>query len=466
MLSTGETLQNRYKVVRPLGRGGMGDVYEGEDTLLSCTVALKVCLSDPAAFNHEAQLLANLRHPALPVAHNFIIDKSRNILVMDFVAGDDLETLSKQRRGNFSLYEVKRWAEELFDVLDHLHNNPIGPIIHRDVKPSNLKLTPQGKLMLLDFGIAKGAAGGMQPSGTLVKAYTTPYAPLEQMDGGATDARSDVYSLAVTLYVLLTRELPPDARERHNSILSMCPDPLRPINRFRQDVPLAFTDALNHALKINIADRTACIADFKAEIQTSDNTSRYGKASFNQGLQLFKVGSYEDASRAFTESITREYRTPDSWYWLGLCNLELGGIDSKVEKFHEQIIVACNNVPKAQQGKVNLAGGAFDRVLSSSLIDVQEDFRSLCIRAHCWRGLIWKRLRDYRKARDSYINAIHLRPDWIEPRLCLIEIYSLLSSYRQVFLHYKALEVLQPGASSQLSSESRNILRTRFNITI
>src|SRR4051794_5560282 len=143
MLAPDTVLQNRYKVVRAIGQGGMGSVYMATDQRLRSTVALKETLFTDErlrkAFEHEAELLANLHHPALPNVSDHFIEGDGQFLVMQFIPGEDLSELLKQRGAPFTSDQVLDWADQLLDALDYIHTqNP--PIIHRDIKPQNLKI--------------------------------------------------------------------------------------------------------------------------------------------------------------------------------------------------------------------------------------------------------------------------------------------------------------------------------------
>ena len=121
------------------------------------------------------------------------------------------------------------WADQLLDALDYLHTQD-PQIVHRDIKPQNLKLTPRGQIILLDFGLAKGQAGDISRVTTAASifGYTPNYAPLEQIQGLGTDARSDLYALGATLYHLMTGVKPPDALTRAAALVNGQPDPLAP----------------------------------------------------------------------------------------------------------------------------------------------------------------------------------------------------------------------------------------------
>jgi serine/threonine protein kinase len=271
MLGTGDVLQNRYRIKSPLGRGGMGAVYEATDLRLSRTVALKETLVETdelrRAFEREARLLANLRHPALPKVLDHFAEGDGLFLVMEFIPGDDLGVMLERVGRPLAAAEVLRRAEQLLDALEYLHTlDP--PVLHRDIKPANLKLVARDQVVLLDFGLAKGSAGQMTRAGSRsVLAYSPNYSPLEQIQGAGTDARSDLYSLAATLYHLLTGVKPPDALTRAAALVNGQPDPLRPAREFNDEVPAHVSAALMRALALNIENRPRSASEMRRELR-------------------------------------------------------------------------------------------------------------------------------------------------------------------------------------------------------
>jgi formylglycine-generating enzyme required for sulfatase activity len=244
MIEANTLLQNRYEIIRPIGQGGMGTVYLAKDQRLGNTVALKESIFNDekmlAAFEHEARLLAGLRHTALPKVSDHFSEGESKFLVMEYIAGNDLGEILDKRKLRlepigapkpFEVEEVLGWAEQLLDALDYLHTRQ-SPIIHRDIKPQNLKLAERNQIILLDFGLAKGSALQMTRAVTSksIFGYTPAYAPIEQIQGSGTDPRSDLYSLAATLYHLITGIEPPDALNRANAFLGGEIDPLRLAN--------------------------------------------------------------------------------------------------------------------------------------------------------------------------------------------------------------------------------------------
>src|SRR4030095_11255317 len=157
MLVPNSILQNRYLIVRELGHGGMGTVYEAIDQRVSCVVALKQTLvgaNTPAreAFQREPPVLANLRHASLPKVMDYFSEGDGEFLVMEYIAGTDLAQLLEEQAAPFSQDQVVVWADELLKLLDFLHTRE-PPIVHRDIKPANLKVTSGGEIFLLDFGL-------------------------------------------------------------------------------------------------------------------------------------------------------------------------------------------------------------------------------------------------------------------------------------------------------------------------
>jgi serine/threonine protein kinase len=232
----------------------MGAVYKARDERLNNIVAVKEALvSDPAllvAFEKEAQRLARLRHAALPNVMDHFVENYQQYLVMEYIEGEDLAEKLAKRRAPFDVAEVLGWGSQLLAVLEYLHGQHPA-IIHRDIKPQNVKVMPDNTLILLDFGLAKGGLTQHSRSGSSVYGYTLGYAPLEQMKGHGTDARSDLYSVSATLWNLLTAQPPVDARLREQAATHRLPDPLRPASELNRNVPAPLAQLLSQALALH-----------------------------------------------------------------------------------------------------------------------------------------------------------------------------------------------------------------------
>jgi serine/threonine protein kinase len=275
MLTEGTVLQGRYRIVRELGQGGMGAVYEAVDQRLDTTVALKETFFAEEKlrkqFEREARLLARMHHPALPRVSDHFNEGEGQFLVMQYIAGEDLSVMLAARNAPFAESEVARWADQLCDALDYLHTQD-PQIIHRDIKPQNLKLTARGQIVLLDFGLAKGSVGQLTAVTTSASifGFTPNYAPLEQVQGKGTDARSDIYALGATLYHLVTNVKPPDALSRASAIVNGQPDPLLPAYEVRPEVDAGFANVLGKAMSQKRDDRFATASDMRRVLGGGD----------------------------------------------------------------------------------------------------------------------------------------------------------------------------------------------------
>jgi serine/threonine protein kinase len=251
-------LRDRYKIISLMGHGGMGAVHLAYDTALDIQVAVKSNRNpnegSQEQFLREARLLATLRHPNLPrVIDHFIVDDVQ-YLVMDFIPGDDLEVLL-ERDGIPQISTVMDWAKQLASALSYLHSqNP--PVIHRDIKPANVKITPEGQAMLVDFGLAK-ASDPTQATAAGATGYTPGYAPPEQYGAGHTGPYSDQYSLAATLYKLLTNQKPMESIKR-----LLGEGVLTPLNGLNPDVPIHVQQTIEKAMSLQPQDRYPSMIDF------------------------------------------------------------------------------------------------------------------------------------------------------------------------------------------------------------
>src|SRR5581483_812237 len=275
MLSRNTILENRYRIVRPLGKGGMGQVYEAIDDTIDSIVAIKETLTTSdklrSAFRHEARTLANLKHPTLPrVTHHFSHGDGQ-FLVMEFIEGLNLAQRLELRGRPFDYAEVMSWADQLLGALTYLHDQKPEPIVHRDIKPANIKVTSEGEIYLLDLGLARGAPGQEASS---VHAYTAPYAPLEQLNNSGTTPQSDVYSLGATLYHLLTSQVPITASQRAEALEETGRDPLSFAHTLNPQVPEWLSKIVSKSMSIRKRDRFASASEMRNALRTGLEQAR------------------------------------------------------------------------------------------------------------------------------------------------------------------------------------------------
>jgi predicted Ser/Thr protein kinase len=278
MIESGTTLQKRYRIDRQIGQGGMGAVYIATDQRFGSTVAIKETLymddNFRKAIEREARLLNSLKHSALPRVSDHFEEDNGQFLVMEYIPGDDVGSMLDPEHPRFTLEQILKWADQLLDALDYLHNQ-VMPVIHRDIKPQNLKITPRGDMILLDFGLAKGnpTDAGHVTAAKSIFGYSRNYASLEQIQGTGTDPRSDLYSLAATLYHLLTNTPPEDALTRAMAVLSNKPDPLRPANLIDPTIPRGVAGVLQKAMALNADERPETAAEMREMLRENE---KYG----------------------------------------------------------------------------------------------------------------------------------------------------------------------------------------------
>ena len=277
-LDKGTLIHNRYRVVDILGLGGMGSVYRAIDENLGTSVALKENLftTDEYArqFRLEAVILANLRHPNLPrVSDHFVVGDMGQYLVMDFIEGEDLR-YRMERIGMLAEEDAVHIGASMCDALAYLHSRK-PPILHRDIKPGNVKISPEGHIYLVDFGLAKVYQSASQATTTGARAMTPGYSPPEQYGTARTDPRTDVYSLGATLYAALTGVIPEDGLAR-----AMDNAQLTPLRKRNPKVSRKLAAAIEKAMAVDPSDRFQISEDFKAALLASKSLTQQAPGSY------------------------------------------------------------------------------------------------------------------------------------------------------------------------------------------
>src|SRR5437773_804890 len=246
----------KYHIVETLGRGGMGTVYKAIDETLDREVAIKILNPDlmdaetVKRFRREAITLAKLNHPRIAHVYELAREADSLLMVMEYVRGETFEKLST-RTGPLPLDRAIVLCSHVLEALHHAHS---AGVVHRDLKPANLMLTAIGDVKVMDFGIAR-VIGTEHMTNDGLMMGTPAYMAPEQVRGQEVDARTDVYSMAVVLYRLVTAQLPFKADTAVAMIQSQLNDPPTPLRQYRADLPEWLDKVLTCALAKSPTDR-------------------------------------------------------------------------------------------------------------------------------------------------------------------------------------------------------------------
>ncbi len=266
MLQENQILQGRYRIIKALGQGGMGAVFAARELSLdiACVVKEMLPLNEPAfaetfadQFKREAKTLADLRHPNLPRVTHYFIENGNYYLVMDMIEGKALDKLISPNGMSEAI--VVDIGDQLLSVLDYIHSKGV---LHRDIKPANIILQPDGRAVLVDFGLVKVENGMGGKDGPSIRGLTPHYAPPEQYTGG-TDQRSDLFSLAATLYQMLTGRLPVSATDQSSG------EPQQPIRMYRGDASENTERVIMKALSMDRKQRYQDAASMRIALKGS-----------------------------------------------------------------------------------------------------------------------------------------------------------------------------------------------------
>ncbi|MCE1246478.1 MAG: protein kinase [Firmicutes bacterium] len=403
LLSSGYVLDRRYRVLEHIATGGMAHVYRVEDHRLKNIYALKEMMDNfrleeekrdaVHRFSREAELLARLKHPSIPRIIDHFVENGRYYLVMDFITGENLESaLDSYPFGKFPEQTVMPWIRQITDVLEYLHSlNP--PVIYRDMKPSNILLGEDGRIYLIDFGIARLFMP--QKKGTLIG--TPGYAPPEQYKGEA-DIRSDMYSLAATIHHLITgRDPRTDVPFNFPPVKSLDPD----ANEFLSAI-------LDKALAYKTEDRYQTIGEFSkalSEIESLNEAQIWN----NRGMNLMKTADYIMAEQAFTEAVKADGSNVKAYINRGVSREKQGKGSAALEDYREAEKIE----PENQEVLYNLGcslkkSGEMEQAYSYFERTVRKDPRH--IQALNNMGNIFFIWKEWQKAQEMYETALRVDP--------------------------------------------------------
>ena len=272
----GETLNGRYQIIELLGQGGMSAVYKANDPNLRRVVALKLIhphlSSDPEfvrRFEEEATVVAQLRHPNVIQVFDFTHDDETYYIVFEFVPGETLQDRLKRLHDSgrqMSIDDTINIITQSADALEYAHSKGL---VHRDIKPANIMVNVQNNPIVMDFGIAK-IIGGTQHTATGAVLGTARYMSPEQIKGEKIDARTDIYSLGVTLFEMLGGRPPFNADSAMTVMMMHMTDPVPNLHDLRADVPPGLVAVVNKAMAKDPDQRFQSAAEFAAALNNPD----------------------------------------------------------------------------------------------------------------------------------------------------------------------------------------------------
>ena len=261
---TGRVFNNRYQITERIGIGGMAEVYRAQDNVLGRLVAVKVMLPQYAAdpnftkrFKQEAAAAANLQSPYIVNVYDWGQDDGTYYIVMEFVRGSDLKTAINER-GAINQRKVAEIGSQVCQALSVAHNLDI---IHRDIKPQNIMVQPDGNVKVMDFGIARAKNSVMTQTSSVLG--TAHYISPEQAQGKELTAASDIYSLGIVLYEAATGKLPFDGPDAVSVAMKQVNDLPAPPREINPDIDPALEAIIMRAMAKNPAERFATAQDMR-----------------------------------------------------------------------------------------------------------------------------------------------------------------------------------------------------------
>jgi hypothetical protein len=259
-----------YEILSILGMGGMGKVYKVRNVISDRVEAMKILLPDLTSnqglaerFLREIRLLATLNHPNIAALRTALTYENQLVMIMEFVEGETLA--NRIARAPISTADAVNYSDQILSALSYAHKQNI---IHRDIKPANMMLTPEGVVKLMDFGIARSSTGDHALTNTGTTIGSLNYMPPEQVRGESADARSDIYSYGVSLYELLTGQLPFKGDSHYSLMTAHLKEmPAAPIT-LRSDLPAALNEIIMMAMAKDPAERFQSADAFRAALKS------------------------------------------------------------------------------------------------------------------------------------------------------------------------------------------------------
>jgi len=303
----GSVFNQRYRLKEKIGSGGMAEVYLADDLLLGREVAVKVLhaqfAADPAfiqRFRHEAQAAANLNHPNIVNIYDWGNEGDQYYIVMEYVEGRDLKEILRSE-GRLLPERAAEIAAEVCAALQFAHR---GNLVHRDIKPHNIFITELGQVKVMDFGIAReGNGGGITQTGMVMG--TPQYISPEQAQGLAVDGRSDIYSLGVVLYEMLTGQLPFDDPNPVTVTYKQVREDPMPPSVIDPEIPATLEAIVMKAMSKNPANRFQNAQEMKADL-----------LRFLEGMPVSATPVLPEAAYAGTGATPAAAPSGRKWPWI------------------------------------------------------------------------------------------------------------------------------------------------------
>jgi len=402
----GQTISH-YKILEKLGEGGMGVVYKAEDTKLGRTVALKFLTpqavgneEEKTRFIHEAKAAAALNHPNICTVHEIDEYEDQSFITMECIEGESLK--AKIKSGPLRVDEAVEIAVEIAEGLQEAHSKGI---IHRDVKSANIMLTATGRVKVMDFGLAKSSGRTqLTRSGTTVG--TVAYMSPEQGRGDPVGFQSDIWSLGIVLYEMITGELPFKADYEQATIYLIINEEPPSIQNWRSDVPNKLERIIEKALKKDVRERYQSAEDLKKDLELLTDTARPSSTKSDmtdkQDTPSIAVLPFRDMSSQkdqeyFCEGIAEELIN-------ALVNLRGLRVAARTSAFqfkeHDSDIKTIGHkleVKTVLEGSVRKAGNRLR--ITAQLINIKDGF-------HIWSEKYERELQDIFAIQDEISLAI------------------------------------------------------------
>ena len=301
MISRGQLINDRYEIIRSIGEGGMANVYLAQDTILDRKVAVKILRGDLAEdekfvrrFQREAISASSLNDPNIVEVYDVGEDDGKYFIVMEYVQGLTLKQLIK-KRGSLTLPEVVDIMLQLTSAVAHAHESYI---IHRDIKPQNVIILEDGRVKIMDFGIAVALNAGefTQTNSVMGTVY---YIPPEQANGGAATIKSDIYSLGILMYELVTGHVPFKGDNPVEVAIKHMNEPIPSICEYDPEMPQSIENIILRASAKNPKNRYESAFDMHEDLETALDkdrfnepkvTYRYPEKNFDDDKEVIKGG--------------------------------------------------------------------------------------------------------------------------------------------------------------------------------